>query len=64
MSILGNINKIIEEDENNGAYTTPAVIRDEKNYISFKKALLLSTILYNKSITFFDVYSLYQLSYR
>ncbi len=47
MSILGNINNLIEEnDDNNGAYTTPAVIRDEKNYISFKKAFLLSTILH------------------
>ena len=52
MSILGNINKIIEEDDNNGAYTTPAVIRDEKNYISFKKALLLSTILH-PAVVFF-----------
>lgn len=46
MSILGNINNLIDEDENNEAYTTPAVIRDEKNYISFKKALVMSTILH------------------
>ena len=47
MSILGNINKILEEEEqNNGAYTTPAVIRDNKDYISFKKAFVLSTLLH------------------
>ena len=50
MSILGNINNLIDEDENNNAYTTPAVIRDEKNYISFKKALLMSTILHPAAV--------------
>lgn len=46
MSILGNINKLIEEEENTKTYTAPAVVRDEKNYISFKKALMLSFILH------------------
>lgn len=47
MSILGNINSILEEDEqNNGSYTTPAVIRDNKDYISFKKAVVMSTLLH------------------
>ena len=48
MSILGNINKILEEEEqqSNGAYTTPAVIRDNKDYISFKKACVLSVLLH------------------
>ncbi len=47
MSIIGNINKILEEDEqNNGSYTTPAVIRDNKDYISFKKAVVMSTLLH------------------
>ena len=47
MSILRNINNILEEEEqNNGAYTTPAVIRDNKDYISFKKAFVLSTLLH------------------
>ena len=46
MSILGNINNIIDEDDSNNGYTTPAVIRDENNYISFKKALVMSMILH------------------
>ncbi len=46
MSILGNINNIIDEDSNNNGYTTPAVIRDDHNYISFKKAFVLSAILH------------------
>ncbi|MBR1942269.1 TonB family protein [bacterium] len=47
MSILGNINRLLDEEENNnGAYTTPAVIRDNKDYISFKKAFVMSTLLH------------------
>ncbi|MBR2525170.1 TonB family protein [bacterium] len=46
MSILGNLNEILEDEQNEGAYTTPAVIRDNKNYISFKKACIMSTILH------------------
>lgn len=49
MSILGNINDILNEEENNNSnagYTTPAVIRDNKDYVSFKKAFVLSTILH------------------
>lgn len=47
MSILGKFNNLTDEEEqNNGAYTTPAVIRDNKDYISFKKAFVLSTLLH------------------
>lgn len=46
MSILGNINEILEDEQNEDSYTTPAVIRDNKNYISFKKAVVMSTILH------------------
>ena len=46
MSILGNINKTQEIEEINTGYTTPAVLRDDKKYISMKKALMLSTILH------------------
>ena len=46
MSILGNINKIIDEDGGNNGYTTPAVIKDEHNYISFKKAFVMSALLH------------------
>ncbi|MGN1125266.1 MAG: TonB family protein [Candidatus Gastranaerophilaceae bacterium] len=48
MSILGNINKLIDEDDN--AYTTPAVIRDDKDYISFKKAFVLSLLLHPTAV--------------
>lgn len=46
MSILGNLNEILEDEQSNDSYTTPAVIRDNKNYISFKKAVVMSTILH------------------
>lgn len=47
MSILGNINSLIDEDDNEQhGYTTPAVIKDNKDYISIKKAFVLSLILH------------------
>lgn len=47
MSILGNINSLIDEDNNEQhGYTTPAVIKDNKDYISIKKAFVLSLILH------------------
>lgn len=48
MSILGNINSLIDEDDNEQqhGYTTPAVIKDTKDYISIKKAFVLSLILH------------------
>ena len=46
MSILGNLNKISEEEDLNQGYTTPAVLRDDKKCISLKKALVVSTILH------------------
>ena len=57
MSILGNINNILneEEDNQNTGYTTPAVIRDDKDYISFKKALLLSTVLHPTGVAIFVI---------
>ncbi|MBQ3311473.1 TonB family protein [bacterium] len=64
MSILGNINSILnnidEENENNSSnnvYTTPAVIKDDKNYISFKKALLFSTLLHPTAVALFLIIS-------
>ena len=44
MSILGNLSKISKTEET--GYVTPAVLRDDKNYISMKKALVLSTVLH------------------
>ena len=47
MSILGKYSDLIEnEEQDNSAYTTPAVIRDNKDYISFKKAFVFSTLLH------------------
>lgn len=47
MSILGNINSLIDEDDNEQhGYTMPAVIKDNKDYISIKKAFVLSLILH------------------
>ena len=46
MSILGNLSKTQNDEETNTGYTTPAVLRDDKKYISMKKALVLSTILH------------------
>lgn len=48
MSLIRNI-KNIDDDEvnvNENAYTTPAVIRKDKDEISFKKSLLISTLLH------------------
>ena len=49
MSILGKYtdNLITEEDEQtNSGYTTPAVLREDKDELSFKKSIVLSTILH------------------
>lgn len=46
MSILGNIDELMNKEDEDLGYVTPAVIRDEKNYISFKKAFVISTGLH------------------
>ena len=48
MSILGNIDELMNKEDEDLGYVTPAVIRDEKNYISFKSDLLF--FLYFKNI--------------
>ena len=49
MSILGNTYEI-EDEMNNGGYTLPAVIREDKREITFKKAVALSTLLHPLSV--------------
>lgn len=49
MAILGNKNRLIEEDDDvkkTDEYTIPAVIRHDKKGISLKKSIILSTVLH------------------
>lgn len=47
MSILGNRNSLIDEDlEEEQGYTIPAVVRKNEESLSFKKSVILSTILH------------------
>lgn len=48
MAILGNINSLIDDDdvEEKESYTIPSVIKNSEEGISFKKSLVLSTILH------------------
>ena len=48
MSILGKYtdNLITEEDEQKNGYTTPAVLREDKNELTLKKSIVISTILH------------------
>src|SRR5574344_1668635 len=48
MTLLGSINNLIDdENENsNDVYTTPAVIREDKEEFTLKKALAFSTLLH------------------
>ena len=48
MSILGKYtdNLITEEDEQTNGYTTPAVLRKDKDELTLKKSIVISTILH------------------
>lgn len=49
MSILGNKYEIIDEEDNKG-YTLPAVTKRDGKEISFKKSIVLSTLLHPASV--------------
>ena len=52
MSILGKYtdNLIEEEEQNDNAYTTPAVLREDKDELTLKKSILISTLLHPSAL--------------
>ena len=46
MSILGKYTDNLIEEEQTNAYTTPAVLREDKDELTLKKSIVISTILH------------------